>query len=66
MPSDMEVLEWNINIPYAKLTTMVKFLDDSKGENGCYYILFFDKFYTWHRSGRSCELPAKTKLYIDF
>ena len=33
MPSDMEVLEWNINIPYAKLTTMVKFLDDSKGEN---------------------------------
>lgn len=33
MPSDMEVLEWNINIPYDKLTTMVKFLDDSKGEN---------------------------------
>ena len=33
MPSDMEVLEWNINIPYAKSTTMGKFLDDSKGEN---------------------------------
>lgn len=33
MPSEMEVLEWNINIPYDKLTTMVKFLDDSKGEN---------------------------------
>lgn len=33
MPSDMEVLEWNVNIPYAKLTTMGKFLDDSKGEN---------------------------------
>lgn len=35
MPSDMdmEVLEWNVDIPYAKLTTMKKFLDDSKGEN---------------------------------
>lgn len=33
MPSDMEVLEWNVDIPYAKLTTMEKFLDDSKGEN---------------------------------
>ena len=33
MPSDMEVLEWNINIPYAKSTTMGKFLDDSRGEN---------------------------------
>lgn len=33
MPSDMEILEWNINIPYAKSTTMGKFLDDSKGEN---------------------------------
>lgn len=33
MPSDMEVLEWNVDIPYAKPTTMEKFLDDSKGEN---------------------------------
>lgn len=33
MPSDMEVLEWNVDIPYAKHTTMEKFLDDSKGEN---------------------------------
>lgn len=32
MPSDMEVLEWNVNIPYAERTTMGKFLDDSKGE----------------------------------
>lgn len=33
MPSDMEVLEWNVDIPYATPTTMEKFLDDSKGEN---------------------------------
>lgn len=33
MPSDMEVLEWNVDIPYANPTTMEKFLDDSKGEN---------------------------------
>ena len=33
MSSDMEVLEWNVNIPYAERTTMGKFLDDSKGEN---------------------------------
>lgn len=33
MPSDMEVLEWNVDIPYANTTTMEKFLDDSKGEN---------------------------------
>ena len=33
MPSDMEVLEWNVNIPYAELTTMGKYLDDAKGED---------------------------------
>ncbi len=33
MPSDMEVLEWNVNIPYVEYTTMGKYLDDSKGEN---------------------------------
>ncbi len=33
MPSDMEVLEWNVNIPYGEFTLMGKYLDDSKGEN---------------------------------
>lgn len=33
MPSDMEVLEWNVNIPYVGFTPMMKYLDDSKGEN---------------------------------
>lgn len=32
MPADMEVLEWNISIPYSELTKITPFLDDSKGE----------------------------------
>lgn len=33
MMADMEVLEWNIDIPYVELTKMTPFLDDSKGED---------------------------------
>ncbi len=33
MMSDMDVLEWNINIPYAEKTTMMKFLDGALDEN---------------------------------
>lgn len=33
MMADMEVLEWNIDIPYVELTKMTSFLDDSKGED---------------------------------
>lgn len=33
MVADMEVLEWNITIPYVERNVMEKFLDDSKGQN---------------------------------
>ena len=33
MVADMEVLEWNITIPYVECNVMGKFLDDSKGQN---------------------------------
>lgn len=33
MPADMEVLEWNVEIPYREVTKMLPFLDDSKGED---------------------------------
>lgn len=32
MPADMDVLEWNIDVPYAEQTKMARFLTDSNGE----------------------------------